>query len=458
MSLPLLLRRAAVATPPSGGGLWAAIASLRAHLSTTASGPETDRYAHPPAPTHAIVRGVSRGFKDAISMASAGEAASIDAEKAAEQHRRYVETLLSASASRAASAASAAAPPGRRRPPAPPLRLIELDAPDDLPDACFVEDTAVVVPGSWLPPGEGGARLPSLAVVARPPAPARAGEVAAVRAALRRLEASGGTEAAAAAAGAAPAGSPSPAPQPAAVRVLGEIAAPGALDGGDVLILPPAGDPDVGGAGGGGGGRPSLVVLVGLSERTNAQGAAQLRDLLAPHGVQVVAVPVAAALARLPPAAGGDRAPPPAAAHPPPSRPLHLKSAVTALSSRVLVCADGLAGRAIAAAVHGALLRARPPPLPPAPPSMSGGGGASAAAPAAAPGLPTFAFLPEGDACAANVLLLGEAVVAQPASEASERVLRFLCEREGRRLVLVDPPLDELKKADGALTCCSILF
>jgi dimethylargininase len=341
------------------------------------------------------VRAVSRGFADAIvSSPSSSSSSSIDAALAAQQHARYTSLLSKACSS--------------------PLTVVELDAPDDLPDACFVEDTAVVVPRLWLPRSPTYGNTKGVAVIARPPAASRAEEPAAVARALREHAALQET-----------------------VEVVGEITAPGALDGGDVLILPPTttegdgeGDPTAA--------PTTTTVLVGLSGRSNAEGAAQLRDLLAPRGVRVVPVPMAAALARVPGLHGSSS-----------FHPLHLKSAVTALSADALLCADGPAGRAVAAAVHGALLRASPPPLAASP---------TASSTPQIPRLPTFAFLPEEDACAANVLLLGDAVIAQPSQEASRRVLEFLCERLGRRLVLLDPPLAEMKKADGALTCCSILF
>lgn len=122
------------------------------------------------------------------------------------------------------------------------------DAPD-LPDSVFVEDAAVV--------------LDDLAVIARPGAVSRRPEVEAMAAAL--------------------------APH----RPLARIEAPGTLDGGDVLMTP---------------GR----AFVGISGRTNDEGARQLRAILAPHGVEVIAVPVtgclhlksAVTLASLPPEGG----------------------------------------------------------------------------------------------------------------------------------------------------------
>ena len=106
------------------------------------------------------------------------------------------------------------------------------DAPD-LPDSVFVEDAAVV--------------FDDVAVIARPGAVSRRPEVEAMAAAL--------------------------APH----RPLARIGAPGTLDGGDVLVTP---------------GR----VFVGISGRTNDEGTRQLRAILAPHGFEVIAVPVSGCL------------------------------------------------------------------------------------------------------------------------------------------------------------------
>jgi dimethylargininase len=94
-------------------------------------------------------------------------------------------------------------------------------------DAVFVEDTAIVVD--------------ELAVLTRPGAESRRGEVASMAEALRSL------------------------------RPLAWIEAPGTIDGGDVL-------------------RIGRSVYVGQSARTNATGLEQLRALLAPHGYSVEGV------------------------------------------------------------------------------------------------------------------------------------------------------------------------
>jgi dimethylargininase len=117
-----------------------------------------------------------------------------------------------------------------------------------LPDAVFVEDTAVVTD--------------ELAVLCRPGAASRRREVDAVGDALARY------------------------------RPLRRVEPPATLDGGDVL-------------------RVGRRVWVGLSERTTAAGAEQLRAILGPQGYRVEALPVRGCL--------------------------HLKSAVTPLGDGTLL-------------------------------------------------------------------------------------------------------------------------
>ncbi|HEY6907949.1 MAG TPA: arginine deiminase family protein [Myxococcales bacterium] len=113
------------------------------------------------------------------------------------------------------------------------LEVEVLDPLPGFPDAYFVEDVAVVVP--------------ELAVVARPGAPSRLGEAEAIVPALGRH------------------------------RELARLEAPATLEGGDVLVA-------------------GRTVFIGLSARTNAEGAAQLARLLEPHGYRCRTVPVAAGL------------------------------------------------------------------------------------------------------------------------------------------------------------------
>ena len=120
---------------------------------------------------------------------------------------------------------------------------VEAPPADESPDGVFVED-AVVVFGN-------------LAVVSRPGAEVRRSETVGVEAALAEVG-----------------------------YAIARIEEPGTLDGGDVLKIRDR-------------------VFVGVSGRTNTEGAGQLRELLAPLGAAVVEVPVQGVL--------------------------HLKSAVTAL-------------------------------------------------------------------------------------------------------------------------------
>jgi dimethylargininase len=104
------------------------------------------------------------------------------------------------------------------------LRVVRLPSCDGLPDACFVQDTALV--------------LPDVVILGRPALPARQGEVAAIR------------------------------PHLPDDRPLVEVQAPGTLEWGDVL-------------------RIDDTLFVGLSERSNAAGAEQVRAALAPFGLHV---------------------------------------------------------------------------------------------------------------------------------------------------------------------------
>jgi dimethylargininase len=113
------------------------------------------------------------------------------------------------------------------------LQVEVLDPLPGLPDAYFVEDVAVVVP--------------ELAVVARPGAPSRLAEADAIVATLGRH------------------------------REVARLEHPARLDGGDVLIV-------------------GRTVFIGLSARTDEEGARQLARLLEPHGYRARKVPVAVGL------------------------------------------------------------------------------------------------------------------------------------------------------------------
>jgi dimethylargininase len=113
------------------------------------------------------------------------------------------------------------------------LEVTVLDSLSQFPDAHFVEDVAVV--------------LPELAVLARPGADSRLGEEAAMEPVLAGL------------------------------RPLERIEPPGTLDGGDVLVL-------------------EDHCLIGVSDRTNEEGAAQLGRMLEARGWSWTALSVGAAL------------------------------------------------------------------------------------------------------------------------------------------------------------------
>jgi len=138
------------------------------------------------------------------------ERGAIDVERARAEHGAYEEVLRAAGCE-------------VRRLPAEP----------EMPDAVFVEDTAVV--------------LDELAVVTRPGAVSRRGEVASVAAVL------------------------------AALRPLKTIEPPATLDGGDVLVI-------------------GRRIFVGLSTRTSAAGARQLAGAVAPHGYAVETLAVKSCL------------------------------------------------------------------------------------------------------------------------------------------------------------------
>lgn len=153
-------------------------------------------------------------------------------------------------------------------------------------------------------------------------------------------------------------------------RDLVFIEEPGVIDGGDVLQL-------------------GKTLLVGVSGRTNRDAIMQLGVLLAPHGYTVTAVPV--------------------------RHCLHLKSAVTALSTDTVVYNPDW--------VDPELLPARR----------------------------KIAVAP-GEAFAANVVVIdGQALVSTAFPETRDNI-----ERTGFRTHAVD--VSEMQKAEGALTCCSILM
>src|SRR5688572_15666439 len=227
----------------------------------------------------------------------------IDVELAQNQHRGYQRVLASLG-----------------------CRVLNLEAEPAMPDAVFVEDVAVV--------------LDEVAVMTRPGAPSRRGEVASIAELLRRH------------------------------RPLRTIEAPGTLDGGDVL-------------------RVGRTLYVGQSGRSNAEGIAQLANAIAEFGYRVQAVPVRGCL--------------------------HLKSAVTAVRDDTLLMQP--------ACVEASLF----------------------------PGFNVIEVDP-AEEHAANVLRIGDSVVMPACFPRTEQRLR----EAGVDVVTVD--VSELQKAEGAITCCSLVF
>ena len=206
-------------------------------------------------------------------------------------------------------------------------KVIELPAEPALPDSVFVEDTALL--------------FDELAVMTRPGAISRRGEVASIEAAFSKYR-----------------------------EFIAHIAEPGTLDGGDVL-------------------RIGKRVFVGLSQRSNQSAIDQLADILKPYGYSVTAVPMHDCL--------------------------HLKSSVTALSDdTVLINPDW---------VDVSNFR-------------------EFRELTAAPGAPH----------AADVLRIGDAILMPSSFPATQALIQAA----GFTVHTVD--VSELQKAEGAVTCCSVLF
>jgi dimethylargininase len=228
--------------------------------------------------------------------------APIDLARATLQHQQYEEALVALGCT------------VQRLPPTP-----------GLPDSVFVEDTAVV--------------LPEVAVMTRPGAESRRGEVADVATAL------------------------------APYRELVTVEAPGTLDGGDVLCI-------------------GTRVYVGQSERSNAEGIRQLTEVLSPYGYRVQAVQMNGCL--------------------------HLKTAVTRVARDTVL----LNPEWVDAEVFEEFERIEVHP---------------------------------DEAFAANALLVGDAVLYPARHVGTRRRL------EERGVAVRTVAADELEKAEGGVTCCSIL-
>lgn len=203
--------------------------------------------------------------------------------------------------------------------------VFRLPALDQHPDGVFVEDCAVVVD--------------EIAVITRPGADSRLGETSSIAEALRPL------------------------------RRLAFIESPATLDGGDVL-------------------RAGKLIRVGRTARTNDDGIAQLRTLLAPFGYDVGPAELTGCL--------------------------HLKTAVTPVAADVLLINPAWVDRA------------------------------------QFPGF-DYVDVDPAEPFASNALLVGDSVIL---SSAFPRT-RARLEARGIRVVSVDAT--ELAKAEGGVTCCSLL-
>ena len=248
----------------------------------------------------AITRAVSAGL--AACELTFQARVPMDLEVARAQHAAYEQTLAAAG-----------------------YRVERLDADASMPDSVFVEDMAIV--------------FDEVAILTRPGADSRRGELPAIAAAL------------------------------AGYRPLQAIEAPASIDGGDVLVA-------------------GRKVYVGRSTRTDDAAAAQMRCILGPLGYMVIQTEV--------------------------REVLHLKSAVTALGDdRLLVNRQWID----AAAFEGF----------------------------------TLVDVAPDEPSAANVLRLADRVlVAKAYPRTADRIAAL-----GLRIEIVDA--SELAKAEGALTCCSLI-
>lgn len=217
------------------------------------------------------------------------------------------------------------------------LRVIEVAADESLPDCCFVEDTAVVIGGR--------------AAINNLGAKERQGEEKQINKTLKEL----GIE-------------------------TFPIEAPGTVDGGDVLFT-------------------GKHLIIGLSKRTNAEGARQLGQIFS--DVPSFALSV--------------------------TEGLHLKSVLSAFDSETLLFGECAAAKGIEAELR-----------------RKTGNGMSY----------EIIYLP--DPVGANVLSIGDFVVIQDGFPRSEVILKKLA--EGKNKTLIKLQMSEFIKADGALTCCSLLF
>lgn len=227
----------------------------------------------------------------------------IDLQRAREQHQQYERALISLG-----------------------CEVISLPELPNLPDAVFVEDTAVI--------------LNEIAIITNPGAESRKPEIDSISEVLKKY------------------------------RKLFQIQSPATIDGGDVLVI-------------------GKKIFVGLSGRSNLEAVNQMQSKLAEFGYQVSGVEVKGCL--------------------------HLKSAVTAVSSTTLLINPNWVDTNQFAGFD-------------------------------------FIEVDETEPFAANGLLIGNSVIYPTSFPKTKHKL----EQNGVKLVLVEA--DELAKAEGAVTCCSLIL
>ncbi len=279
------------------------------------------------ATSRAVVRPPGNNFVDALS--NHPERGSIDPELARRQHAEYRQVLASLG-----------------------VRLIELPVSEELPDACFTADTAVILQGGGLggvaAPLRTDPRAPEAAnppksgwvLLARTGAPSRRDEVAQIERILFDL-----------------------------VEDVEQMEAPATLEGGDVLNF-------------------GTRVIVGRSERTNSEGIHRLTEFAQARGISIEGVDV-------------------------PDGILHLGTAASPLG----------AGAALGLKE---ILDA-----------------------------PAFADLdrvivPEDEAVAGNVVVIGDQVIAASGHAVTRRLL------EDRGFTVHEVDLSEFAKADGGPSCLTL--
>ena len=196
--------------------------------------------------TKAIVRPPSRNFAAGLTTAGLGAP---DYQLALEQHAAYCAALEQCG-----------------------LQLISLEADEQYPDSCFVEDAALVI--------EDSRTSTKHAVLTMPGALSRRGEIESIKSELSGL-----------------------------FPALDEIRSPGTVDGGDIC-------------------EAGTHFFIGLSDRTNVEGARQLGEILTKHGCTSSFVDITTQTHAQDPRA---------------TSLLHLKSGLASLGDRTLAVTEALA-------------------------------------------------------------------------------------------------------------------